>query len=282
MKSLFSILTVAALLCGFTAPRASAAESSAADTDAAKDVRAVIKKVQAKLQQGKDKEADFNAELKEFDTLIAKYKTTAPDAAGEAAFMKALLYVQVIDDNEKGAELMRGVKKDFGGTKFGKQADQALASIEHDAEAKKIADSLKPGAKFPDFTEKDVDGKSLSLANYKGKTVLVDFWATWCGPCKAELPNVIETYNKYHAKGFEIVGISLDTDKEKLKSFIKEKDMTWQQYFDGKGWQNKLSTQYGITAIPATFLLDGEGKIIARNVRGEALGEAVGKALAQK
>lgn len=94
-----------------------------------------------------------------------------------------------------------------------------------------------------------------------------------------ELPNVQKTYEKYHPKGFEIIGISLDEDEQKLKSFLKEKNIPWPQYFDGKGWENKLAMQYGIKSIPATFLLDGDGKIIAKDLRGEELEQAVAKAL---
>ena len=108
---------------------------------------------------------------------------------------------------------------------------------------------------------------------------IVDFWATWCGPCVAELPNVLKAYEKHHAEGFEIIGISLDKDKAKLESFTKEKNMPWQQFFDGLFWNNKLSTKYGVNSIPATYLLDGEGKIIGKNLRGEALEAAVAKAL---
>src|SRR5206468_2602211 len=134
-------------------------------------------------------------------------------------------------------------------------------------EAQKIQKSLKVGAAFPDFDEKDLAGKPLSIANYKGKVVLLDFWATWCPPCRAELPNVIETYKKNHDKGFEIIGISLDKDETKLKDFMKEKEMTWPQFYDGKFWQNKLAVKYGINSIPATYLLDTQGKIIAKNLR---------------
>lgn len=141
---------------------------------------------------------------------------------------------------------------------------------------------LAAGASFPDFNEKDLDGKPLSVANYKGKIVLIDFWATWCGPCVHEMPNVLKTYEKYHDKGFEIIGISLDKDKEKLVAFLKSNNVQWPQYFDGNGWQNKLAVQYGVHSIPSTYLLDREGKIIAKKLRGEALDAAVGKALAEK
>ena len=156
--------------------------------------------------------------------------------------------------------------------------------IKQQAESKKLRDALVEGAKFPDFDEKDLAGKPLSIARFKGKVVLLDFWATWCGPCRNELPNVLKTYEKHHADGFEIIGISLDRDqdREKLDGFIKEKKMTWPQFFDGKYWQNKLATKYGVNSIPATYLLDGEGTIIGKDLRGEDLEQAVAKALAKK
>jgi thiol-disulfide isomerase/thioredoxin len=135
------------------------------------------------------------------------------------------------------------------------------------------------GAKFPDFNETDVAGKPLSIASRKGKVVLVDFWAMWCRPCRAELPNVLATYNKYHDQGFEIIGISLDQDQAKLIGFTKAMNMPWPQFFDGQGWQNKLAVKYGIESIPATYLLDGNGTIIGKDLRGDELTQTVAKAL---
>ena len=93
--------------------------------------------------------------------------------------------------------------------------------------------------------------------------------------------SMIKSYEKHHPKGFEIIGVSLDQDEKKLKGFIEEKKMTWQQFFDGKGWGNKLAGKYGVQSIPATYLLDGEGKIIAKDLRGEELDAAIAKALAK-
>ncbi len=267
--------TAAALLLAFR-------PGFAAENDgAAAELKSLVAKVQSKLKDDKKTEADLADELKEFDTLVAKYKTEQADDAAQVLFMKAQLYLQVFENSEKGVELIKQLKRDFPETKLGKSADEILENIEKQAAAQKIRSSLVEGAKFPDFDEKDVNGKPFNLTAYKGKVVLVDFWATWCGPCVKELPSVIRAYEKHHAKGFEIVGISLDSDKAKLEKFTREKNMTWQQYFDGEGWNNKLSTKYGVNSIPATYLLDGEGKIIAKDLRGEDLEMAVAKALAK-
>lgn len=119
------------------------------------------------------------------------------------------------------------------------------------------------------------EGNEIDLTQMKDKVVLVDFWATWCGPCVAEMPHVISTYEKYKDAGFEVVGISLDSEKSALDAFVAENKMTWPQYFDGKGWENDIAREFGITGIPATFLIGKDGKIVASNLRGDALEKAV-------
>jgi thiol-disulfide isomerase/thioredoxin len=125
-----------------------------------------------------------------------------------------------------------------------------------------------------------VDGRAVDLAQMKGKVVLVDFWATWCGPCVGELPHVKEAYEKLHPKGFEIVGISLDSDKAKLEKFVKEKGMAWPQFFDGQGWKNSISSKFGIHSIPAMWLVDKKGNLSTINGREDLAGQ-VEKLLAQ-
>lgn len=118
-----------------------------------------------------------------------------------------------------------------------------------------------------------VDGSKVDLASLRGKVVLLDFWATWCPPCRGEVPNVVAAYKKYHDKGFDIVGISLDQDKSALLSFTKDHDMTWPQYFDGNGWDNKISKEFGIDSIPAMYLVGKDGKVATTNGRDDLAGQ---------
>lgn len=270
---LLVLLTLISL--SLAAPRTLAADTNTA----ASELKSLVSKIQTLLGEGKKSEADLAPELKEFDALLAKHQGEQTDDVAQILLMKAMLYIQVLDNPDKGAELVQQLKRDFPQTKPGRQADTLLADLKKQAEAKQIQRTLVEGSKFPDFNEKDLAGKPLSIANYKGKVVLVDFWATWCMPCVRELPNVLKAYQDYHPKGFEILGISLDQDEQKLKQFIQERKMPWPQYFDGKGWANKLAAKYGVNSIPATYLLDGDGKIIGKNLRGEALDQAVAKAL---
>lgn len=126
------------------------------------------------------------------------------------------------------------------------------------------------GQKFIDITGKTPDGKTISISDYagKGKVVLIDFWASWCGPCIKEMPNVVAAYQKYKGKGFDIVGISLDEDKDKWIAAIKNLNMTWAQMSDLKGWESELSAPYQVTSIPFTLLIDKDGTIVAENLRG--------------
>jgi peroxiredoxin len=117
-----------------------------------------------------------------------------------------------------------------------------------------------------------VDGRSVDLAKLKGKVVLIDFWATWCRPCVAEVPDVKEAYDRFHAKGFEIVGISLDKDKEALTKFVAEHKMEWPQYFDGLFWDNKYARQFGIQSIPAMWLIDKKGLLRVVDARANLSG----------
>lgn len=274
-----AVALLAALLWFAPAAVRAQNETNAADTD----LKALVTTVNEKLKAGKDTEADLAGDIKTFDVISAKYAKTDPENAAMALYMKAMLYIQVLSENDKGAQVMQQIKTQFPDTKPGKAADHVLAMLAQQAATKDAQTNLTAGTAFPDFSEQDLNGKPISAASFKGKVVLIDFWATWCGPCRAELPNVIATYQKYHPDGFQIIGVSLDSDRSKLSDFLKQEDgMTWPQYFDGQGWNNKLAVKYGVQAIPFTVLIGRDGKIIGTDLRGDDLQQAVADAVAKK
>ena len=164
------------------------------------------------------------------------------------------------------------VKSDFAKHKDAEKIAEALDEMAGQTTSPVVGETM-------DLKFTALDGKEVDLAKLKGKVVLVDFWATWCGPCMMELPNVKKAYAQYHDKGFEILGVSLDSDKEKLEATLKAKEMTWAQCFDGKGWKNDVAKKFGIRSIPATFLIGKDGKIAAVGLRGDALISTVGEQL---
>jgi len=266
------------LLLAFSLTTKAAAQTNDINTQ----LKHVAGKIKAKIVAWRMPEADLAPELEELDTIYAQHKGGNAEDLANVLRLKATVYWSVVDNSEKGIAVMRQIKKDYPNTTVGRDADRIISSIQEAQEGRKIRRTLVDGTKLPDFAEKDLQGNPLSLARYKGKLVLVDFWATWCDPCVGELPNIMKAYNKHHADGFEVIGISLDMDEQKLRSFLKTKEIPWAQYFDGKGWQNKLAAKYGIPSVPATFLLDREGKIIGQDLRGEALEQALAKALTEK
>jgi len=130
---------------------------------------------------------------------------------------------------------------------------------------------LKIGGTAPVFSQLNPEGKSISLASYKGKIVLIDFWASWCSPCRQEIPNLVSQYKMYKDKGFEILSVSLDNNRDKWLKAVQQEGMAWPQVCDLNGQNNNVARLYGVSAIPATFLVDRDGKLINTGLRGEDL-----------
>ncbi|MCO4293734.1 AhpC/TSA family protein [Solitalea sp. MAHUQ-68] len=203
----------------------------------------------------------------QFDAIDAeKNKTTEAFAASHTkSFVTPFLLVQNVGD-ENAAQ-------------YSKIYDQFAPQVKESAPAKSlkkridILSKTAVGQQGTMFTAKTPEGTDLSLKELlgKGKYTMLDFWASWCGPCRAENPNVVKLYEKYHAKGFNILGVSLDRDEKKWKDAIAADNLTWNHVSDLKYWQSEYAAMYGVQAIPATFLLDANGKIIAKNLRGEEL-----------
>lgn len=158
-------------------------------------------------------------------------------------------------------------------------ADKGV-KIFHDVVNKMLATTI--GQEAPDIVLPTPDDKELALSSFKGKIVLVDFWASWCGPCRKEMPNVVKAYAKFKDKGFEIYGVSLDQDKGRWVEAIAKDGITWPQVSDLKYWDSYAAKLYAVEGIPYTVLLDKEGKIIAKNLRGAELEKAIEKAIAEK
>jgi peroxiredoxin len=157
--------------------------------------------------------------------------------------------------------LFSGLDKSLQSSKYGKSVNEYIKSVRLNG----------IGVMAEDFAQSDVEGKSVKLSSFRGKYVLVDFWASWCGPCRQENPNVVKAFNKFKSKNFTILSVSLDDDKARWTRAINQDGLAWTHVSDLHGWSNEVAVQYNIRSIPANFLVDPQGRIIARNLRGEAL-----------
>jgi peroxiredoxin len=132
-----------------------------------------------------------------------------------------------------------------------------------------------PGDRAPDFALTTIDGDTVRLSDFRGKVVLLDFWATWCGPCRLEMPYVKSAFDRYHDRGLEIIGVSLDNTPTEVRAYTKMSGMAWPQILQGRGTMTPLKQSYGIRTIPAAFLIDQKGMVAATHPRGDHLLQSI-------
>jgi thiol-disulfide isomerase/thioredoxin len=203
------------------------------------------------------------------DEGSAEFQTASMEglfAAVDALSDKEAIFKMLLLEAKSGRELTEAQKQSLAERVL--KHPQASEGIK--AEAQKILSHEQAYAvgKSLDISFTAVDGTKVDLKQMKGKVVLVDFWATWCGPCVGEVPTLKRVYDAYHDKGFEIIGISLDEKKADLLEFTKSKGMTWPQFFDGKHWNNEISFRFGINSVPTEWLVDKKGVLRQTNARG--------------
>lgn len=169
---------------------------------------------------------------------------------------------------EEVKKIFNGFSDEVKNTKLGKDIQKRINEVEA---GEQQAAGIEVGTKAPDFSAKTPEGKETSLYENLGKVTIVDFWASWCGPCRQENPNVVALYNKFKSQGLNIVGVSLDDDETKWKDAIAKDKLAWVQVSNLMKWNDPIAKQYGVRAIPATFILDAQGVVVAKDLRGEEL-----------
>ena len=235
-----------------------------------KDVMGLQSKYQNAITSGNTQDAD-KAKI-DYMAMIENNKVYTKNFVKEHSNSVVSAYITLVQLSSQidGAEL------DSITSKFAPE----ISTSEYVIKLKQMVEDQKKtaiGAVAPDFTMNDTMDKPIQLSSLRGKVVLVDFWASWCGPCRQENPNVVKLYQQYKDKGFEILGVSLDRTKEEWLKAIQDDKLTWLHVSDLKYWQNSAAQLYAVNAIPQSFLLDKDGKIIGKGLRGDDLAKKLGE-----
>lgn len=220
----------------------------------------------------------MNALTKEYQVFQNEFKDVSLKHVEEhpKSYISLLFIKQFLNDPSfdlaRATKLYENLDPVLKNTREGKNIKKTLDGVKT-AEKKNdnSAAAVEIGTVAPDFSAPNVDGKATSLKSAMGKLTLIDFWASWCGPCRKENPNVVALYKDFHAKGLNIIGVSLDESADKWKDAIAKDQLTWTHISNLKGWQDPIAQRYFVDGIPATFLLDEKGVVIAKDLRGDEL-----------
>lgn len=223
-------------------------------------------------------QADMKNMNVEFTRYIEQYADTTQ------YLPNALFAVQMLNapaEKDYLAVFVQSIASRFPKSKLAKDFSAKYSQMVTQQNQQQAAENAGPqvGGAAPEIALNTADGKAVTLSSFKGKYVLVDFWASWCGPCRKENPNVLAAYNKFKDKNFTILGVSLDDDKEKWQSAIEKDGLPWTHVSDLKGWESVAARTYNIQSIPANFLVDPDGNILARDLRGEELAAKLAEVL---
>lgn len=262
-----------------------------------KETEKIQKKVQKfqevnreKLQQAQIS-ADtvtMNALMKEYKTFQDQFKDVSlkhvedhPKSYISLFFIKQFLNDPSFD-MARATKMYENLDPSLKNTKEGKSIKKSLDGLKTTEKKSNVSSSsVEIGTMAPDFSAPNTDGKETSLKSALGKLTLIDFWASWCGPCRKENPNVVALYKDFHAKGLNIIGVSLDEKADKWKEAIAKDQLTWTQVSNLQGWDDPIAKRYNVDGIPATFLLNEKGIIISMNLRGEELRAKVASILSK-
>ena len=222
------------------------------------------------LEEFPEKEVEINQSMKiEFTNYQTNIQSFVSQNPNSAALLPVLSLVNMENETETYGNILTQLATGFPESGTIKEIQKQFNALKAKKEKENV---LGVGKEAPDFTETKIEGGTMSLSDLRGKVVLLDFWASWCGPCRRENPNVVKLYNEYKEDGFTVMSVSLDKEKAKWAAAIKKDNLSWPNHVsDLKGWSSAAAKKYNVRGIPFTVLIDKEGNIIKSNLRGEEL-----------